>query len=274
MFSNLIESGSHAADLKRRGTFFVGTLAFYGLLLAVAGVGSVYAYNAHLDAQTDYEVYAILRFQPAEPRSEPARPEAPRPPAANSARRIATAREIAIDTPYRNSIASASTRVVSARTPIVVAPFESEYVPGGLAVGPPVPGGTSNTPGLGGGPRVVMSTPPPPLPAVKPPPTPAPTPRPDRPLSLPSSVINSKAIHKPVPPYPQAAKVAGIRGTVAVQILVDELGRVVSAKATSGNPLLQHAAVRAAQQARFTPTLLNGQPIKVSGVITYNFTFD
>jgi protein TonB len=56
-----------------------------------------------------------------------------------------------------------------------------------------------------------------------------------------------------------------------VQILVDEQGRVVSAKATSGNPLLQAAAVQAAYRARFTPTLLSGQPVKVTGSITYNF---
>ena len=41
MFSNLIESGSHAADLRRRGRFFLATTAFYGLLLAVTGVGSI-----------------------------------------------------------------------------------------------------------------------------------------------------------------------------------------------------------------------------------------
>ena len=107
MFSNLVESGSHAADLKRRGSFFAATLAFYGLLLAAAGVGSVYAFNAHLGAQSDYEVYAILRFQPPEERSEPARSDEPLPAAADRARQIATAREIAVDTPYRSACASA-----------------------------------------------------------------------------------------------------------------------------------------------------------------------
>ena len=45
MFSNLIESGSHAADLRRKGRFFLGTVVFYGLLLVATGVGSIYAYN-------------------------------------------------------------------------------------------------------------------------------------------------------------------------------------------------------------------------------------
>ncbi|HEV3467773.1 MAG TPA: energy transducer TonB [Pyrinomonadaceae bacterium] len=269
MFSNLVESGSHAADLKRRGSFFAGALAFYGLLLAAAGVASVYAFNAHLDTQTDYEVLAVLRFRPQEEPSGPARADAPRPASAASREpRPATAREIAIDTPYRDRVASDSARVFSARTPVVIAPFDSEAVPGGPPLGPPGPGGNPHTDG--GGPRVVVTSPPPP--AVKPPPTPAPTPRRDGPLALPSSVITSKAVHKPVPPYPLPAKIARIHGTVAVHILVDEQGRVVSAKATSGNPLLQHAAVQAARQARFTPTLLNGQPVRVTGVITYNFT--
>jgi TonB family protein len=84
-------------------------------------------------------------------------------------------------------------------------------------------------------------------------------------------VLNGKAISKPAPLYPPIAKAARAQGTVTVQILVDESGRVVSASAVGGHPLLQQAAVAAARQARFSPTLLSGQPVKVSGVITYNF---
>jgi protein TonB len=46
---------------------------------------------------------------------------------------------------------------------------------------------------------------------------------------------------------------------------------VASARAITGHPLLQQAAVQAAYGARFSPTLLSGQPVKVTGVITYNF---
>jgi TonB family protein len=84
-------------------------------------------------------------------------------------------------------------------------------------------------------------------------------------------VLNGKAISKPQPPYPAIAKAARASGTVTVQIVVDESGRVISASAVGGHPLLQQAAVQAARQARFSPTLLSGQPVKVSGVITYNF---
>ena len=62
-----------------------------------------------------------------------------------------------------------------------------------------------------------------------------------------------------------------LQGTVAVQVLIDETGKVVSAKALSGHPLLVPESVRAALQARFSPTLIGDTPVKISGVITYNF---
>ena len=84
-------------------------------------------------------------------------------------------------------------------------------------------------------------------------------------------MILSKAISLPQPMYPAMAKQVHAQGSVNVQILVDELGKVISAQAVSGNPLLTLAAKEAAMRARFTPTLLNGQAVKVQGVITYNF---
>jgi TonB family protein len=87
-------------------------------------------------------------------------------------------------------------------------------------------------------------------------------------------VLNGKAISKPQPDYPPIAKAARASGTVTVQITVDEEGNVVSAAAVGGHPLLQQAAVAAARQAKFTPMLLAGQPVKVSGVITYNFVLE
>lgn len=272
MFSNLVESGSHAADLKRRGRFFAGALAFYAVLIAAAGVGSVYAFNAQLGSQSDYEVYAILRFQPAEERSEPARPDAARPAAgADRAPRFAVRPEISHNTPYRGDrIASDSTREVRVGLPVRIGPVSTDPLPGGPLPGPFAPGGLRTTGGTPVGPHVVEPGPPPPPATPRATPTPAPTPR-REPLAL-STLITSKIVHKPVPPYPAAARAAGIGGSVAVNILVDEQGQVVSARAASGNPLLQHAAVQAARQARFTPTVLNGHPVKVTGVITYNFT--
>ncbi len=87
-------------------------------------------------------------------------------------------------------------------------------------------------------------------------------------------VLNGKAISKPAPPYPAIARAAKASGTVTVQITVDEEGKVIAASAVSGHPLLRASAVSAARQARFSPTLLGGQPVRVAGVITYNFILE
>jgi TonB-like protein len=79
-------------------------------------------------------------------------------------------------------------------------------------------------------------------------------------------VLNSKAIYMPQPDAGGDAT-----GVVIVQVLVDEQGSVVEAKAVSGPQNLQVAAVNAARLARFSPTLLMGEPVKVSGTLTYNF---
>ena len=84
-------------------------------------------------------------------------------------------------------------------------------------------------------------------------------------------VLNDKAIELPQPAYPVAARAVRASGTVTVQVLVDKTGKVVSATAVSGHPLLRAAAVQAARNAKFKPTMLSGQPVKVTGVITYNF---
>jgi protein TonB len=84
-------------------------------------------------------------------------------------------------------------------------------------------------------------------------------------------IINGKAISKPLPAYPQSARDARVGGMVAVAVVVDESGQVESAEAVSGPELLRDAAVEAAREARFSPTRLSGEPVKVSGVITYNF---
>jgi len=84
-------------------------------------------------------------------------------------------------------------------------------------------------------------------------------------------VLNGRAVKKPRPDYPSLAKGARASGVVVVQIVVDEKGEVAEAQAVSGHPLLQPAGVEAARRAKFTPTTLCGKPVKVSGVVTYNF---
>lgn len=84
-------------------------------------------------------------------------------------------------------------------------------------------------------------------------------------------VLNGKAASLPPPEFPEIAKRAHASGSVTVEITIDETGNVISAHAISGHPLLQAAAVTAARQASFTPTRLSGEPVKVAGLLIYNF---
>lgn len=84
-------------------------------------------------------------------------------------------------------------------------------------------------------------------------------------------VLNGKATSLPSPAYPPAARAVRAEGSVAVQIMIDETGGVIAASAVSGHPLLRTAAETAARAARFSPTYLNGEAVKVQGVLTYNF---
>jgi len=101
---------------------------------------------------------------------------------------------------------------------------------------------------------------------------------PSQPSSMPKpssgGVLNGKAVKLPKPVYPREARAARAQGPVAVRVLIDEEGKVISAEAVSGDPLLHEAAVTAAKETVFNPTLLEGKPVKVSGVITYNFVLD
>jgi len=84
-------------------------------------------------------------------------------------------------------------------------------------------------------------------------------------------ILNGKAIKLPKPEYPAAARAVQASGEVNVQVTIDEQGNIISASAVSGHPLLRQAAEQAAREAQFVPTLLEGVPVKVTGVIVYNF---
>ena len=75
----------------------------------------------------------------------------------------------------------------------------------------------------------------------------------------------------PQPAYPPLARAAHVSGTVTVQVIIDEQGNVSEAHAVDGHPLLQSVCVAAAREAKFSPTLSEGEPVKVTGVIKYNF---
>lgn len=238
------------------------TAVTYLLFFAIAGVVSIYAYDAQLE---DPNTEIVVMLPPIDlVTSQPVAP------VRNTAPRRSTSGNLSI--PERKS-ATASVNV-------------PQVVPEKTSANPnpdlPVPdsgvwrrsdrdsiGGSAGVPGPGkeGGSgttasRTVAIEVEPPLPEIIPKAVP-------RVIS--KGVITSQAISLPKPSYPAMARQARVQGVVSVQVLIDERGKVVSARTIAGNPLLAGASQQAAYGARFSPTMLGDQAVKVSGVITYNF---
>lgn len=105
-------------------------------------------------------------------------------------------------------------------------------------------------------------------------PTPHPTQTDNKPLRLTSSVLQGKVIDRRVPIYPELPRRIRLQGDVAVEVIISPEGRVESARALSGHPMFIASALDAARAWRFEPTLLNGVPVRVTGVITFVFKFN
>jgi TonB family protein len=84
-------------------------------------------------------------------------------------------------------------------------------------------------------------------------------------------VIHASAVKRVEPVYPPLAKANQVSGIVSVEIVINEEGNVISARAISGHPLLMAAAVEAARQWQFAPTMVSGVAVRVTGTLTFNF---
>lgn len=263
MFTNLIESDSHRNEFKRRSSFFLATVAAYAVILFAAGVASIYAYDAHLEAQST-DLTLLSWVPPVEPVVNRDRPQPARHAPASNTSRVSPQPVRPILYESASNPRTPPSAISAMAQPIPPAPPNARI---GNYIGDPLlpPGGSSDcvTCTANGTPPVVRveDTTPPPVPVVVKPPT----------QRLISSVLVSKAINLPQPVYPQMAKQIHLGGAVTVQILVDEQGKVISAQTVSGHPIFLSVAKEAALRARFTPTMLSGQAVKVQGVITYNF---
>lgn len=88
-------------------------------------------------------------------------------------------------------------------------------------------------------------------------------------------VVNGKAINLVKPEYPLSARFVKIKGTVHVQVLIDENGDIIKAEAKRGHPFLFSAALKAARASKFEPFVsASGQKLKVTGIIVYKFISD
>ena len=268
MFDKLVESSSTGADLRPRRRIFVASFFFVALLFATAVVASIYAANFDLGTDNFDHAKLLTPIAETEPPAEIGQIEQSQPQSENNRNRVE--RQVlmaATDDPSH----------VPDRPSAAVNPYASTSpdkwkiaVIGTRDSGPghseaPTGGGTSSSNPVeqvdNGTDDTAAKVPPPPVKRV------------EKPSPIKSEgVINGKATHLPKPVYSAAAIAMRAQGAVNVQVTIDEEGKVISANAVSGNPLLKIEAERAAWKARFSPTYLSKVPVKVTGVIVYNFT--
>lgn len=274
MFERLVESTVNAKETKKRSAYLGLTTVVYTAFLVGLMVWSVFSFDlADLNRESDLTLETLVAPAKIE------EPEIPQP---------------RVNPPPRNNQTTDSRQNVDLLQNPVVSIKNSTRVPDGITtdkvaaneVRENMPFEAANVTkysDTSGGRSVNVSNPPaaetaktkpntdeidiPPPPVIK---------KHEAPVqkkagTVTKGVVNSIAVSLPKPPYPAPARAINVSGAVNVQVLIDEKGNVVSAVATSGHPLLKASAVNAARQAKFTPTILSDQPVKVTGVIIYNF---
>ena len=104
-----------------------------------------------------------------------------------------------------------------------------------------------------------------------PPPPPAP-PAPKQIYRVGGDIRPPQKIRDVAPRYPAIAQASRVEGIVILEALISEDGSVQNVKVLRGKPLLDDAATDAVRQWRFTPPLLNGQPVPVVMTVTVSFS--
>ena len=254
MFDTLVESSKHGRDNARTSLFLLVTTLIYVVFLLAVAVATIFWFNPGLSGALDVTTLVAPPPPPA---------AAPPPPAQTQIVKVVEA-PTTFTAPVKPPEKIPDPTTVQSK-PVITqsAAAVPGGVPGGVSGGVPggVPGGAS------GGAPPPPPPPPPPTPAA----TPAPTPIPKE-IKVSGGVLQGNAVRKVQPPYPPIAKAARAQGAVRIQVTISEEGRVIEAAALDGHPLLREAALQAARQWVFNPTNLSGVPVKVQGVLTFNFT--
>lgn len=252
MFEKLVESTKQKSN-GRTGRIVLLTTMIYGAMLTVTGIATIFWFNPAL---ADSLKVGVMLTPPV--------PPAPRPAAQQVVTRSNAAPSFVAPEhpPVTVDPINIPPAQVRQNAPTV---FGAVSAPGQVIIGDPMIG-REDGPG----------EPPPPPVTRKPDPTPEPkpTPTPQRPITRTSTILQGTAIRRVQPTYPLMAKTARVQGPVQVQVEINEEGLVTSAVVLSGHPLLREASVQAARQWLWKPTLLGGIPVRVQGVLTFNFTLN
>ncbi len=264
MFDKLIESDTAGADFKNRSRYFTVSTIIVGILFLTAVVYSLYAAEVGLGAVSLDVAELVAPLDATEPKPEP-EPDRPQTEA-NSQASDQPTRQVFMEStdvstripqevsvtknPYRTTSAD---RFIDFRPGPADSDGPSRTLPNGIT-------GTTSGPSKPDDDADTAKTIPPPVIAKKPPS-----------IMKTSKVLNGDAISLPKPSFPQTAVILNLQGSVRVQVTIDEKGNVISAKAADGHPLFRGISEQAARNAKFRPTLLNDAPVKVTGLIVYNF---
>ncbi|HEX8288526.1 MAG TPA: TonB family protein [Pyrinomonadaceae bacterium] len=283
MLDQLVESKSNAGENTRRSGFLLTVFVILSSVMLGGWLYSLFAKDYGMGSG-DLELSTLVAPVPV-PEQEP-------PPPAPEEKAVQKPTKVEPNVIIRKDLIADMSQPPKEPPPVQTTAMTQKTVPPGMKVmkgnvdfdpknalrsddRTPVNADASGIGGQSGSPGGTGTAPPPPPPPPppakkEPEPTPVPKPpAPSKPVS--GGVLNGKATSLPKPPYPAAARAVRASGAVSVQVLISESGSVISASAVSGHPLLRQAAEQAARQARFSPTQLSGQPVKVSGIITYNF---
>lgn len=87
-----------------------------------------------------------------------------------------------------------------------------------------------------------------------------------------SKVVKARILSKPVPDYTTGAQLAGVSGTVVLQMILGSDGKVrnILVLRSLGYGLAGEA-VKAARKIKFTPATLDGNPVSMYVRVEYNF---
>jgi protein TonB len=103
---------------------------------------------------------------------------------------------------------------------------------------------------------------------------PPPPPKPREPVTVGGNIKMPAKLRGSAPVYPAIAQAAGVQGTVILEALLDDSGRVQNVRVLRSIHLLDQAAVDAVRTWEYTPTLLNGVPVPVVMTVTVTFTLN
>jgi len=257
MFDKLVES-TKSRQGRRAGRYFAVTTMIYALALVALGIGTIIGFTPAL--AEEYDLTALLA---------PPLPVIASPPPTQAITQTATRPDAPLDI-----FVPPDKPPVDIPDPSKITDFARRtiHVVGDAAF--PTGIGSGNGRGCIGCLPVGDSSPPPAPPPPPPTPTPTPEAKPSGPARVSEGVLQGKAVRKQKPAYPAIARTVKANGMVQVLVSISEEGRVIEANAISGHPMLRPAAVEAARQWVFTPTLLSGVPVKVQGVLSFNFILE